>query len=84
MSSWDNDSIGCLVELIVGVIGIVILIFVCMGKDETGTLYMMDSKDPVCYGTLHTSHHPYANDEYTFTCKDGRVFKNLTNYMLRN
>jgi hypothetical protein len=82
-SNWDSDSIGCLAYVIVGVIGIIIIIFMLRGHEEKGTLYLIGNDEPICTGTLKTSYHGYGNDTYKFTCDDGRVIQEVTNFILK-
>ena len=50
-------------------------------KKERGRLFFNDTGTEVCTGTLHTT--TWYTTEYEFTCDDGRVLKNLTNFTLK-
>lgn len=50
-------------------------------KTERGRLFLNDTGTEVCSGTLKTT--TWYTTEYEFTCDDGRVLKNLTNFTLK-
>lgn len=78
-----TDTVGCVIYLIFGILAIVLIVWMCIGKDEQGTLYMVGSDAPVCTGTLHTTYNAYGTDTHTFHCDDGRVIKEVTNFILK-
>ena len=82
-SAWNNESIGCLAYFIVTVIGIIIVVYMLKGNEEKGTLYLIGNDEPICTGTLKTTYHGYGNDTYKFTCDDGRVIQEVTNFILK-
>ena len=53
----------------------------CSSKKEKGRLFLNDTGTEVCTGTLKTT--TWYTTEYEFTCDDGRVLKNLTNFTLK-
>ena len=61
-------------------VGIIFLAIVAYPKSSTGTLYMIDSPDSVCHGTLKSM--TVYTTEYKFLCDDGRLFEHLTNFRL--
>lgn len=64
--------------------GIIICVIVLSPeRTQNGTLYFIDRDDPICTGTLRTTHHSYANDTYRFDCDDGRAIEQLTNFILK-
>lgn len=78
-----NETFGCVIYLIFGIITIAFIVWMCVGKDEQGTLYLVGSDAPVCTGTLHTTYSGYGNNMHTFYCDDGRVIKEVTNFILK-
>lgn len=64
--------------VIVLIIGAVVF---CSSKTEKGRLFLNDTGTEVCSGTLKTT--TWYTTEYEFTCDDGRVLKNLTNFTLK-
>ena len=71
------------IEKIVFVVIALIIIAVIFGssKTERGRLFLNDTGTEVCSGTLKTT--TWYTTEYEFTCDDGRVLKNLTNFTLK-
>jgi len=72
------------------VLGLIIIISCLIGiivlsseRSQKGTLYLIDSDDPICTGTLYANPHAYANVTYRFNCDDGREIKELTNFILK-
>lgn len=71
------------IEKIVFIVIALIIIAVIFGssKTERGRLFLNDTGTEVCSGTLKTT--TWYTTEYEFTCDDGRVLKNLTNFTLK-
>lgn len=71
------------IEKIVFIVIALIIIAVIFGssKTERGRLFLNDTGTEVCAGTLKTT--TWYTTEYEFTCDDGRVLKNLTNFTIK-
>ena len=54
---------------------------ILMVRHKIETLFLNDTGTEVCSGTLKTT--TWYTTEYEFTCDDGRVLKNLTNFTLK-
>ena len=71
------------IELFTFIVIAIIAFVAIMGssKTESGRLFLNETGTEVCSGTLHTT--TWYTTEYEFTCDDGRVLKNLTNFTIK-
>lgn len=66
-------------KIVIFVIAVIVVsVIVCSSKTERGRLFLNNTGTEVCSGTLKTT--TWYTTEYEFTCDDGRVLKNLTNF----
>ena len=57
--------------------------FITRPSYQVGTLYMGDSQERVCEGQLKTIRGAYGTVRYEFTCSNGQVIRNVTNFVVR-
>ena len=65
------------------ILAILALAFALRPSYQVGTLYMGDKQERICEGQLKTCYGAYGTVLYEFTCSNGQIIKNVTNFVVR-
>ena len=65
------------------ILAVLALVFITRPSYQVGTLYMGDKQEQICEGQLKTIRGAYGTVSYEFTCSNGQIIRNVTNFVVR-
>lgn len=78
-----RQVIETLILIAIIIFAVLVIAFITRPSYQVGTLYLGDKQERICEGQLKTIRGAYGTVRYEFTCSNGQIIRNVTNFVVR-